>query len=401
MGSWQFYTPDGVSDMLPERCLEKRGIESGIREIFRLRGYREIETPGIEFYDVYAAGSGSVPQEGLFKFFDENGRILCLRYDGTVPTARMVATVCGSEPLPIRFFYIENMYRYNEYGGGRQREFAQAGIELMGSEGPEADAEVIGTAIETALACGLSDLQVSIGQVSFFRGIVAEWNLSNRSAEQLPGLISSRQRVAIEEMLDREAVDKKARDIILRMTSHDGSDRIIDELASEVTHPIARRALDNIRDILDFLDEQGYGSYVSVDLGLLQSLNYYTGTIFKGFTGGLGFPLFSGGRYDNLVGDFGRDLSATGFSMGIGLVMTALQRQGKTREKTNRPVWIAYHPGQRAQALALADHLRIAGRAACYDKTELSDEKLVAMRPVGPVVRIDADGTVCWLRKES
>ena len=134
MGKWQFHTPDGVADLLPEDCAAKRRLENSLRQLFDQRGYREVETPGIEFYDVYAAGSGFAAQEGLFKFFDQQGRILCLRYDGTVPVARLAATVCRDAEPPLRFSYIGNMYRYNEYGGGRQREFAQAGIELLGSQ---------------------------------------------------------------------------------------------------------------------------------------------------------------------------------------------------------------------------------------------------------------------------
>jgi ATP phosphoribosyltransferase regulatory subunit len=127
MGQWQFHTPDGVQDLLPDDCYAKRQLEKELRDLFGQWGYLELETPGIEFYDVYACGSGLAPQEGLFKFFDQQGRILCLRYDGTVPAARVAATLYRDHPLPLRFSYINSMYRYNESGGGRQREFTQAG----------------------------------------------------------------------------------------------------------------------------------------------------------------------------------------------------------------------------------------------------------------------------------
>ena len=185
MSTWKFYTPDGVMDWLPEDCEAKRRLESGLRQLFTLNGYREIETPGIEFYDAYAAGGGFAPQESLFKFFDEKGRILCLRYDGTIPAARLASTLLRDAALPLRLSYINEMYRYQAFGGGRQREFTQAGVELMGVSTPEADAEVIAMAIEGARACGIENLQVSLGQVAFFKGLMRDYDISDESAKAL------------------------------------------------------------------------------------------------------------------------------------------------------------------------------------------------------------------------
>lgn len=181
MGQWKFHTPNGVTDLLPAGCRNKRQIEQSVRLMFEQRGYQEIETPSMEFFDVYAANTGAVPQEELFKFFDEQGRILCLRYDGTVPVARMAATLLRDETPPLRFSYLGNMYRFREFGGGRQREFTQAGVELLGDQSPEADAEVIATAIAAAIACGIDDMQVSIGQVGFFKALLDMWQILSGS----------------------------------------------------------------------------------------------------------------------------------------------------------------------------------------------------------------------------
>ena len=367
MGQWQFHTPDGVADILPDDCYAKRQLESQLRELFRRGGYQEIETPGIEFYDVYASGSGLAPQEGLFKFFDQQGRILCLRYDGTVPAARVAATLYRDSQLPLRFSYVNSMYRYNEFGGGRQREFAQAGVELMGSQSPAADAEVIAMAIEAAQTIGIKDLQVSIGQVNFFKGLVTEWGLDEEIALKLPHLIDAKDMVALEELADRVGLTGKAREVLLLMPSLYGTYEVIDQLASLVSNPLCLNALDNLRAVLDQLDLYGLLQYVSLDLGQLQSLNYYTGIIFKGFTYGLGFPLFSGGRYDQLVGNFGRDLSATGFSMGLNFALQALRRQGLKLPERPAVDFLGYHPARRADALALARQMRQNGWAVVCD----------------------------------
>lgn len=399
MGQWQFHTPDGVADLLPEDCAAKRILETQLRTLFQQRGYQEIETPGIEFYDVYAAGTGFVPQEGLFKFFDQQGRILCLRYDGTVPTARLAATLFRDTEPPLRFSYIGSMYRYNEYGGGRQREFGQAGVELMGSRSPEADAEIIATAIASALTCGIEDLQVSVGQVDFFRGVMLEWPIDADDAVLLPHLIDSKEMVALEELSDRLSLPDAARRVLLKMAASYGTYDLLDELAGLVSHPVALAALQNLREVLRILEDYDYLKYVSVDLGMLQSLNYYTGIIFKGFTYGLGFPLFSGGRYDRLVGAFGRELSATGFSIGVSLALTALRRQGKVPARRQEPLLIGYASGRRAAAFRLAAQLRAEGRPVICDCQNLDRAGLLAMQTDGPVAWLDDAGSLIWLRE--
>lgn len=403
MGKWQFHTPDGVADLLPEDCAAKRRLENSLRQLFDQRGYREVETPGIEFYDVYAAGSGFAAQEGLFKFFDQQGRILCLRYDGTVPVARLAATVCRDAEPPLRFSYIGNMYRYNEYGGGRQREFAQAGIELLGSQSPEADAEVIATAIASALACGIDDLQVSLGQVDFFRGFLAEWGIDGEEAEMLPRLIDGKEMVALEELAERLELPERGREVLIKMASSYGTFDLLDEMATLVTDPAAVSALQNLRDVLAILDDYGYLQYVTIDLGLLQSLDYYTGIIFKGFTYGIGFPLFSGGRYDSLVKAFGRDLTATGFSIGINFVLTALRRQNKLDLSPGEVVMLGYTPETRAAAFALADQMRREGLKVicdCQNRSTVELVELANQRSGCRAAWLSADGGLSWLGNE-
>jgi len=233
------------------------------------------------------------------------------------------------------------MYHYNESGGGRQREFTQAGVELMGSQSPAADAEIIAMAIESAQAIGIKDLQVSIGQVNFFNGLVAEWGLEVEIAEKLLRLIDAKDMVAIEELADRIGLAGKAREVLLQMPSLYGTYEVIDQLETLVENSLSREALENLRAVLAHLDAAGLLEFVSLDLGQLQSLNYYSGVIFKGFTYGLGFPLFSGGRYDQLVSNFGRDLSATGFSIGLNFALTALRRQGHSLPARQPSIFLA------------------------------------------------------------
>lgn len=399
MGKWQFHTPDGVADLLPEDCAAKRRLETRLRELFGQRGYLEIETPDIEFYDVYAAGSGFAAQEGLFKFFDQQGRILCLRYDGTVPAARVAATLCKDVAPPLRLAYIGNMYRYSEYGGGRQREFSQAGIELLGCRGPEADAEIIAAAIAAALACDIRDLQVSLGQVDVFRGFLKEWDITGEEADLLPRLIDGKEMVALEEIAERLKLPARGREALLKMASSYGTFDLLDEMSGLVSEPSALKALQNLKDVLSLLDDYGYLPYVTIDLGMLQSLDYYTGIIFKGFTYGIGFPLFSGGRYDSLVQAFGRDLSATGFSIGVNFLLTALRRQNRLPAVDNALIYLGYDPQSRAAAFKLADKWRQKGKRVVCESQYSEPAALAAAASRQATARaawLDDAGELSW-----
>ncbi len=397
MGKWKYYTPEGVSDILPEECSKKREIEKKLRTLFSLSGYREIETPGLEFYDVYASGEGFAPQEGMFKFFDHQGRILSLRYDGTIPAVRVASTLMKESKPPFRLSYIGNMYRYNETGGGKQREFTQAGIELMGPNNSSADAQVIATAIDSALVCGLTDLQVSLGNVEFFKGLTEEWKLKNESVKLLLKFIDGKETVALEDLSAELGLDDRAKTALMKMTSSYGTFDLIEEMKDLVSNKRSLNALENLRGVLEILSDMDLLKYVSLDLGMLQSLDYYTGIIFKGFTYGIGFPLFSGGRYDNVASEFGRNLPATGFSIGINFVMNALRIQKKETSDFGLQIIVGYDEASRKQAFDFAKSKRIENIRTELDCSGLDFEELkiyAKSAKIPEVYYIDAQGSV-------
>ena len=269
----KFYTPDGFTDQLPGVCAFKRELEARLRNLFLMNGYDEIETPGIEYFDVYKS---FVAEEELYKFTDGKGRLLCTRYDGTIPVARYAAG--RNDTLPMRLSYIENMYRAGQIGGGKQSGFTQAGIELLGASGSKSDAEVLALAIKSALELGLTDLQVSVGQVQFFKGLSRQLGLSGETIAKVKAAISNRDSVTIEK-LDLSREDK---DTLLMITESGGTYDTIDQMLPRVTDEGAKAALGNIKEILDIMERYGYLKYVSVDLGLIESIDYYTGMVFTG-----------------------------------------------------------------------------------------------------------------------
>jgi len=370
LAEWKIHTPEGVQDILQNECFFKKNLEDRIRKVFRSSGYYEVETPIVEFYDVFSTEENIIPQETMFKFFDQQGRILVLRPDITIPIARVAATKLKDAPYPLRISYIGNAFKYNELGGGKQKEFTQAGVEIIGVNTPEADAGVIATAIDAVKATGLENFQIDIGQVEFFKGLMEETGLSEEETEKMRVLIDRKDFLGIEELVEEHNIRDDLKELILDLPKLFGSTDVIDRVEKYPINERSIKALNNLRSIINILDDYGLSKYVSVDLGMVQSLNYYSGTIFRGFTYGVGFPILSGGRYDRLVEKFGKSSPATGFSMGINMVMMALDRQKIEFEKPRIDTLV---------------HCREEGRKTAFQICE-------ALRKQGLVVEMDING---------
>ena len=183
MNKWKYFSPEGVRDLLPAEFLAEEELRRRLTEYLHQSGLRGLGTPEIEFYDLYASGRFA-PQEGLFKFIDERGRILCLRYDGTIPLARVLGTSLREHQLPDGFWYLGSVFRYNEQGGGKLRAFQQAGVELIGAGGTRADAEALRLASGFLAAAGLKEYTFALGEVSYFKYLLEIWRL-DAEAEML------------------------------------------------------------------------------------------------------------------------------------------------------------------------------------------------------------------------
>lgn len=380
MGNNKFYTPDGFCDSMPGVCEFKKETEAKLRKLFSLHGYTEIETPGIEYLDVYT-DNDFFDAQNLYKLCDQKGRLICLRADGTVPAARFAATILKDQKTPIRLSYIENMYRFNQVGGGKQSEFTQGGVELMGVKGSESDAEIIALAIKSALEIGIEDLQISIGQVNLFSGLMKQLNIDATTADAIRDAITQKNVVAIDRIAKECGISDEDKETILMISEVQGTYDVIDAFRSRITNEDAIKALDNVKEILDILDDYGYAKYVSVDFGMLSNIEYYTGMIFKGFTYEVGFAIIGGGRYDKTTEAFGKQMEAVGFAIGISLAITAMMRQGYKPEVSRAEVIIGYDKtikGARKGAIALANQMMEEGSSVILDSAGMTQEELEA-----------------------
>ncbi len=337
MSDYKLHTPNGVNDILPAERTQKRRIEGAICAVFEAAAYKEVETPMFEYYDCYFGRDGQISQENLYKFFDEQGRVLALRPDFTTSIARMAATKEYDKPLPLRYMYSGSVFRTEQTEGARRREFTQSGIELIGSYSPRADAEVVALTIDALIACGIEKMSIEIGQVGFFNGLVEQTGLLAKDAESLRERIDSKDVVGVREILSDIDMDTGIKKLITELPYLFGGAEILDKADLDGLNAASKNALDNLRTIYGMLSDMGYKDYVSLDLGMLRDIDYYTGIIFKGYTHGIGFPICAGGRYDNLMSNFGASMGAVGAAIGVNRVMSALSEAKSNEQKAPVP----------------------------------------------------------------
>ena len=269
--------------------------------------------------DERAAGAG-------FRLFDEQGRVLVLRSDSTIPIARMVATRYPDGPLPMRFSYFAHAYRAVEPGRGQSVEFLQAGIELIGTPAPEGDAEIVALVAESLSAAGLERHRIGIGDGGLYRSLLA--SLEVPEAERLPLLedLSRRNLVGLEARVDALGLSAAARELLVTLPSLRGGPEVLDRADGSLA-----AAMEGLRGCYELLAERGVEDRVIFDLGLVRELGYYTGAVFEVYDPAVGFALGGGGRYDELCGRFGRDLPACGIALDVQRLHVAQTAEERER----------------------------------------------------------------------
>lgn len=356
--------PYGTRDLLPREAKQKRIVEGALAQVFSCWGYDEIVTPTFEYMETLAVGTGSNIQQHVFKFFDKNNRILALRPDMTTPIARVAATRLKEMPLPLRLFYLTNVFRHEQAQAGRQCEFYQAGVELLGAPGPAADAEIVALAVEAMLEAGLTNFQIGLGQVDFINGLMVESQLSPERQQQIKAAMVTRDLVGLGELLAQSGLKQAAQELLQQIPLLHGREDMLNRAYRLVNNDLSRAALDNLADIHKLLTGYGVDQYVNFDLGIIRDFDYYTGMVFEGYTPGLGFPLCGGGRYDTMLASLGVANPATGFALGIERMLLALERQGIGVSVRGKDVYIAWAEGKLAQAIEAANQYRRQRRRA-------------------------------------
>jgi ATP phosphoribosyltransferase regulatory subunit len=313
--------PPGTRDILPDEMRELRRLHLALIEVFEGRGYGEVATPAIEYDEVLARGDGRTA-DSAYRFFDESGELLALRSDMTVPIARLVATRYADAAGPLRFCYLANAFRAVRPQRGQMREFAQAGVELIGAPAPGGTVEVL-EVLEAALdAAGLDRAVIGLGDADLFRQLLAEFGLEGEDRDAILSRLATHDLVGLEAELSRAGISAAQVDTCVALSQLRGGNEVLEE-ARKLGGSAVERATARIGETFEPLEERGAAGRVQVDLGLLRDLGYYSGAILEVYDPALGHVLGGGGRYDALLKRFGIDLPAAGFALYLERVHVA------------------------------------------------------------------------------
>ena len=317
--------PAGVRDWLPQEFAYKREIEECIRRVFRTWSYAEVLTPTFESEEALERGLGEKLIQQTFRFTDPFGTSLALRTEMTTPIARLVSARLRNATLPLRLSYIATGFRYEEPQLGRMREFTQAGAELIGAPGVDAEAEALFMAIETLDAAGLSDARFDINNAAIVDGVLEAAGLHGEDLLHCKRLIADRNMVELREFERTHYVTQFA--TIKELSMMRGREDVIALARPMCKTPQSLAALERLEQILERARALGYHDRINIDFALLRDLAYYTGFVFEGYIDDLGFSLCGGGRYDSLLPRFGYDVPACGWMVGVERILLALERR--------------------------------------------------------------------------
>lgn len=365
-------TPQGSRDLLFEECDDRRRVESILSDLFKENNYRKVMTPTIEYFDVFKSDNLGIESEEMYKLSDNQGRTTVLRPDNTAPIARLVATRLGKEDFPVRLYYNQNIYVRNKQLAGRTDEIEQSGIELIGDGSMDADIEVISMAYEALKRNQVNSFKLELCHAGFFNAILNKMNLTLSQKADICSYIEGKNYSALSDLLDTFG-DSVEVNVIKKLPRLFGGADVLDKAKALYDDEEATDALDYLGQVYEKLCALGLGDNILIDLGLVNRSNYYTGVIFRGYAQGSGVTILSGGRYDNLIGEFGMDAPAIGFGVDVNSLCDIM------REEINidRPLRIALTKGRlEKSSVSLFKTMGL-------DTTELENKGRRLILPVG------------------
>ena len=367
MNKKRVHTPEGVRDVYGIEYRRRSKLKDKLKHVFAGYGYEGIRTPGFEFFDVFNSEKGTVSSREMYKFFDREGNTLVLRPDVTPSIARCVEKYFSEEKVGIRLCYAGNVFLNNSSYQLKLKETCQLGAELVNDDSVQADSEVIAMAVDCFLTAGLHDFRISIGEVEFFQGLT-DAIADDEIKAQLREFILNKNYFGLMEYVENLDISDEVKQVFLRFNELNGDVEILDQAEKMVSNETSRQAIARLRRVYEILKLYGKEKYVGFDLGMLNKHNYYTGIIFKGYTYGTGDAVLKGGRYDNLIEQFGKKAPSVGFAIVLDELMTALQRQEIPMEAESVHTMIVYREELMKDAVAKANELRRQGRSVILER---------------------------------
>ncbi len=361
-------TPEGTRDYLFKECTAVDYVCGKIRTVFENHRFHRVITPTLEFYDLFSVNSSGISPESMFKTTDNSGRLIVVRPDSTLPIARMVSTRLQNEIFPVRLYYDQPVYRNNPTLTGRSNEIMQLGVELIGSVGKRADLEVINTALQSMQAIS-EDYRFELGHSVIFSALENALDAPENVKEQIETYIENKNYSALNDILDRmESSDTVT--AIRRLPSLFGGEEVFEKAEKYIKLPEALEALSYLKNLYSELRTLDCGDKITVDLGLVQRNDYYSGIVFTGFIHGYGDAVLSGGRYDKIFDMYDISMGAAGFAININ----DIAEQARYTEKSNIPEVLVFAGDDKdiMKAIAYTEQLVKSGVKAQF--SDLGDE---------------------------
>lgn len=347
-------TPYGTRDFLPKEAAAKRLIENRLAKLFASYGYEEVVTPAMEYLETLTISGGRTVEQDLFKMFDNNNRTLALHHEMTTPIARLAVSRLKDSALPLKLSYNTNVFRFRRNQPGRQCEFYQAGVEMLGVSNAAADAEVIALAAQSLQSSGLKEFKICLGQVEFVTGLMEQNNLSADAQNKIKSAL---------ERHDIVKLEKISPDTIKKIPSLHGGLEILETAKKIADNKKSLAAIENLAEIYRLLEIYNAADKIIFDLGLIRDLDYYTGMVFEAYAPSVGYSLAGGGRYDHMLKDFGMPCPATGFAVGIERILLARDKQNIFEDVHDKNIFISYADDNKIDsAIKKAVELRAEGK---------------------------------------
>ena len=356
-----FHTPEGVRDIYNGECSQKHHLQQEIRHVFDSYGYSEIETPTFEYFEVFSREVGTVPSRNLYKFFDREGNTLVLRPDFAPSVSRACATYFNPDQETITLSYTGQAFINSSSYQGRLKETTQMGVERIGDNSPEADAELLAMTVECLLRSGLTEFQVSVGQVDYYKSLLTEADMDEEAEERLRSMISQKNYFGVEDLVKEQGLNAQLSEAFQALPHLFGNHEVLDRARHLTDNHQAIAAVERLEEIYQILKIYGYEKYISFDFGMVSKIQYYTGIIFQAYTYGTGEPIVKGGRYDELLKHFGKPAASIGFVIMIDGLLTALTRQKIVVSQNEAPVVLTYNTSNRKEIIEQAQKLRKEG----------------------------------------
>jgi len=387
-----------MRDMIYAENKAVQSLGEKVCALYEKRGYGCVVTPALEYYDVFNFDSQTIPEENMFKLTDKSGRLVVMRPDNTTPMARIAATRLKNAPRPLKLYYNQNVFRISKDYSGKRSEFAQTGIEIFGGDTLRSDIEAVVTALRTLSEIsryygGNVNYKLELGHAHFCKSLLDAANLSDEARELVTKYIGAKNSSSLEVLGADDKLDNDFMEKIRQIPRLYGSKSVIDKaraLCRGVKN--AEEALDYLEAIYDILDENGFSENISIDLATVNDMDYYTGLVFRGYIDYTGEAVLGGGRYDNLMSNFGESEGATGFGVNLSVVADKLSRAVGVCEQAEKKVLVHYGKASLlAKALNYIENCENMCMLSCFESADGAVEYAKESR-LSKVVEVTASG---------